>query len=148
MPVGVPEVIRPGKDLTLVTYGAACKVAMNAAGLLDEAGIDTEVIDVRSLLPFDRAGIIGESLRKTNRLVVVDEDVPGGTSAFILQQVLEHQDGYYLLDSEPVTHTAKAHRPAYGTDGNYWSKPNEESIFETVYRLMNEVNPGKFPIFF
>jgi pyruvate/2-oxoglutarate/acetoin dehydrogenase E1 component len=107
-----------------------------------------EVIDVQSLLPFDLPHLIGKSLAKTSRLVVLDEDMPGGASAYILQQVLERQDGYHLLDSKPCTITAQAHRPAYGTDGDYFSKPNVEDVFEGVYRLMHETDPARYPVFF
>ncbi len=148
VPLGVPEILRPGSDVTLVTYGAACRIAMSAAERLGETGIDTEVIDVQSLLPFDINGIIGDSIEKTGRVLFMDEDVPGGATAYMLQQVLENQGAFYALDTTPRTLSAKPHRPAYGTDGNYWSKPNVEETFEEVYRLMNEANPGKYPIFF
>jgi pyruvate/2-oxoglutarate/acetoin dehydrogenase E1 component/TPP-dependent pyruvate/acetoin dehydrogenase alpha subunit len=148
VPLGVPEIIRPGSDVTIVTYGACCRLAMEAAALLSKTGIDAEVIDVQSLLPFDLRGVLGESLKKTNRLVFVDEDVPGGTTAYMMQEVLEKQDGYRWLDSEPRTLPGKAHRPAYGSDGDYWSKPNVETIFETVYELMHEAAPGKYPLFY
>ncbi|MCS6825383.1 MAG: thiamine pyrophosphate-dependent enzyme, partial [Caldilinea sp.] len=118
LPLGIPEVLRPGKDVTLVTYGACCRIALDAAARLAELDVDVEVIDVRTLLPFDLEARIAASLRKTNRLVVLDEDVPGGASAFILQQVLETQGGYWLLDGEPRTITAQPHRPAYGSDGD------------------------------
>ncbi len=148
VPLGVPEVLRAGSDVTLVTYGACCSIALAAAAQLAAVGIEVEVIDVQSLLPFDRPCLIGRSLQKTNRLVVLDEDMPGGASAFILQQVLEGQDGYHHLDSQPRTITAQAHRPAYGTDGDYFSKPNGEDVFEGVYRLMHAAEPARFPIFF
>jgi pyruvate/2-oxoglutarate/acetoin dehydrogenase E1 component/TPP-dependent pyruvate/acetoin dehydrogenase alpha subunit len=148
VPLGVPEVIRPGTDVTLVTYGASCRIVLAAAERLAETGIQAEVVDVQSLLPFDLHGKIAESLRKTSRVVFIDEDVPGGGTAFMLQQVIEKQDGYALLDSAPRTLSAKAHRPAYGSDGNYWSKPNVETVFETVYALMHEVSPARFPFFF
>ncbi len=148
IPLGVPEIIRTGTDITIVTYGACCPVAMEAANRLAGVGIDAEVIDVRSLLPFDRYGMIGNSLKKTNRIVFIDEDVPGGCTAYMMQQVLEKQQGYNWLDSPPLTISATAHRPAYGSDGDYWSKPNSEMIFEEVYKIMHESNPGKFPIFF
>lgn len=148
IPLGVPEVLRPGSDVTLVTYGACCRLALEAAQLLAGVGIETEVIDVRSLLPFDRFGMIGESLRKTNRIVFVDEDVPGGATAYMLQEVLEKQGGYRYLDSPPRTLTAQPHRPAYGSDGDYWSKPNVEQIFETVYDLMHESDPATYPLFY
>jgi pyruvate/2-oxoglutarate/acetoin dehydrogenase E1 component len=148
VPLGVPEVIRPGTDVTLVTYGASCRIVLAAAERLAETGIQAEVVDVQSLLPFDLHGKIAESLHKTSRIVFIDEDVPGGGTAFMLQQVIEKQDGYALLDSAPRTLSAKAHRPAYGSDGNYWSKPNVETVFETVYALMHEVSPARFPLFF
>ena len=148
VPLGVPEVLRTGSDVTLVTYGACCSIALAAAAQLAEVGIEVEVIDVQSLLPFDRQGLIGQSLQKTNRLIVLDEDMPGGASAYILQRVLEGQDGYHSLDSQPRTITAQGHRPAYGTDGDYFSKPNVEDVFERIYRLMHEAEPARFPLFF
>ncbi len=148
VPLGVPEIIRAGNDVTIVTYGACCRLVMEAAALLSKTGIDVEVIDVQSLLPFDLRGVIGESLKKTNRFVFVDEDVPGGTTAYMMQEVLEKQGGYRWLDSEPRTLPGKPHRPAYGSDGDYWSKPNVETIFETVYELMHEAAPGKYPLFY
>jgi 2-oxoisovalerate dehydrogenase E1 component len=147
-PLGVPEILRSGRDVTLVTYGATCAIALEASEKLAQVGVDVEVIDVQSLLPFDRHGMIVESLKKTNRLICVDEDVPGGATAYMLQQILEVQGGYYWLDSMPVTLSAKAHRPAYGTDGDYFSKPNRETIFEAVYEMMNEANPTAYPFFY
>lgn len=148
IPLGVPEILREGSDVTLVTYGALCQNALTAAKSLEEVGIETEVIDVQTLLPFDIHGLILESLRKTSRIVFLDEDVPGGTTAYMMQQVLEVQGGYHWLDSEPRTLAAKAHRPAYGTDGNYFSKPNAEDIFEVIYDLMNEADPARYPMFY
>ena len=148
VPLGVPEIIRPGADVTLVTYGACCRIALEASDLLARVGIEVEVIDVQSLLPFDRPGMILESLKKTSRILFVDEDVPGGTTAYMLQQVIERQGGFHWLDSAPRTLPAQPHRPAYGSDGDYWSKPNRDTIFEAVYEIMHEVNPGSFPIFF
>jgi pyruvate/2-oxoglutarate/acetoin dehydrogenase E1 component len=148
LPLGVPEVLREGGDVTVVTYGACCRVVLEAAEDLAEVGIETEVIDVQTLLPFDRAGKIGESLRKTNRVVFVDEDVPGGATAYMMQQVLEGQNGYAWLDSEPRTLSGKEHRPAYASDGDYWSKPNAEEVFRTVYELLHEAEPARFPIFY
>lgn len=142
---GMPEVLRPGQDLTLVTYGACCRLALDAAEKLAKVGIETEVIDVQTLLPFDIYGKIAESLKKTNRILFVDEDVPGGTTAYMLQEVIEKQGGYYWLDSPPRTLPGAEHRPAYGSDGDYWSKPNIESIFDAVYEMMHEVDPGRFP---
>lgn len=144
-PLGVTETIREGADLTLVTYGSNCRLAMEAAEKLLDFGISIEVIDIQSLLPFDLDHQIVESVKKTNRLMVLDEDVPGGASAFILQQVLEEQNGYLYLDSKPTTLTAKAHRPAYSTDGDYFSKPSVDDIFEAVYSIMNEAEPAQYP---
>lgn len=144
-PLGVVETIREGQDLTLVTYGSSCRIALDAAELLADMGIDMEVIDVQSLLPFDRNHNIVKSLANTNRLVVMDEDVPGGASAFIMQQILEEQGGYKHLDSKPLSITAKAHRPAYGTDGDYFSKPSADDIVEQVYAMMHEADPARFP---
>jgi len=148
IPVGVPEIIRPGADITLVTYGACCRLALEAAGLLAKVGVEAEVIDVRSLLPFDRFGLIGESLKRTNRIVFLDEDMPGGTTAYMYQEVLERQGGFRWLDSEPRTLAAQPHRPAYSSDGDYWSKPNVEQIFEAVYDVMHEADPARYPLFY
>ncbi|MEZ4734328.1 MAG: thiamine pyrophosphate-dependent enzyme [Caldilineaceae bacterium] len=145
VPLGVPECLRPGSDITLVTYGACCRIALTAAAQLQELGIEVEVIDVQSLLPFDRHQSLVQSLQKTSRLVVLDEDVPGGASAYILQQVLEVQDGYHWLDSPPRTITAQPHRPAYGTDGDYFSKPNVEDVVTEIYDLMHESDPQRYP---
>lgn len=145
VPVGVPEVIRQGTDVTVVTYGSMCRIMMQAAEELEEIGISLEIIDVQSLLPFDVHHSIVESLKKTNRVVFADEDVPGGASAYMMQKVLEEQGGYFHLDSQPVTIAAAEHRPAYASDGDYWSKPNVETVFDKVYELMSEVNPQKFP---
>lgn len=148
VPLGVPEVLRSGTDITIVTYGASCKIALDSAELLAKAGISCEVLDVQTLLPFDIHGIIVESLKKTNRILFLDEDVPGGTTAYMMREVLEVQNGYRYLDSQPRTLSAKPHRPAYGTDGNYFSKPEAEHVFECVYDVMHEVNPGTYPIFY
>jgi pyruvate/2-oxoglutarate/acetoin dehydrogenase E1 component/TPP-dependent pyruvate/acetoin dehydrogenase alpha subunit len=148
VPLGVPEILRAGSDVTIVTYGACCRIALEAAEMLATAGVDAEVIDVQTLLPFDVQGIILESLKKTSRIAFVDEDVPGGGTAYMLQQVIERQGGYEWLDSEPRTIPAQPHRPSYGSDGDYWSKPNREGIFETVYELMHEADPARFPLFF
>ena len=145
VPLGVPEVIRQGRDVTIVTYGACCRVALDAADKLSKAGIEIEVIDVQSLLPFDIHGKIIESLKKTNRVLFLDEDVPGGTTAYMMQEVVEKQGGYFHLDSPAQTLSGKAHRPAYGSDGDYWSKPNSETVFDAVYEMMNEVDPGQYP---
>jgi pyruvate/2-oxoglutarate/acetoin dehydrogenase E1 component/TPP-dependent pyruvate/acetoin dehydrogenase alpha subunit len=148
VPVGVPEVLRGGTDVTVVTYGACCRIVAEAAELLSRAGVDVEIIDVQTLLPFDTRGVIVESLKKTSRVVFVDEDVPGGTTAFMMQQVLERDGGYDWLDSEPRTVSAAAQRPAYGSDGDYWSKPNRETVFEAVYELMHEADPAGYPLFY
>jgi pyruvate/2-oxoglutarate/acetoin dehydrogenase E1 component len=145
VPVGQPEILQEGTDVTIVTYGSMCRVVMEAAAELETKGISCEVIDVQSLLPFDVHHTIVESLKKTNRVVFADEDVPGGATAFMMQQVLEVQKGYQYLDSTPLTITAKEHRPAYGSDGDYFSKPNPEEIFERVYELVSEDEPSRFP---
>jgi 2-oxoisovalerate dehydrogenase E1 component len=145
VPLGVPEVLRPGGDVTVVTYGACCRIAMQAADRLSEAGVESEIIDVQSLLPFDIHGRILESLKKTNRILFLDEDMPGGTTAYMLQEVMEKQGGYYHLDSAPRTLSAAGHRPAYGSDGDYWSKPNAETVFDAVYELMHETDPASYP---
>jgi pyruvate/2-oxoglutarate/acetoin dehydrogenase E1 component/TPP-dependent pyruvate/acetoin dehydrogenase alpha subunit len=143
-PIGVVETLREGSDITLVSYGSTLRLAEQAAKELFETGIDCEIIDLQSLLPFDIHHDIVKSVAKTNRLLIIDEDVPGGASAYILQQIIEDQNAYIHLDSKPQTLTAKAHRPAYGTDGDYFSKPSIEDIYEKVYEMMHEVNPSKF----
>ncbi|HET7435813.1 MAG TPA: thiamine pyrophosphate-dependent enzyme [Thermoanaerobaculia bacterium] len=148
LPLGVPEVLREGSDVTLVSYGATLRIVIEAAELLAQSGIEAEVIDVQTLLPFDTKGVIVESLKKTNRVAFIDEDVPGGATAFMLEQVIQRDRGYEWLDSEPLTIAAKEHRPAYGSDGDYWSKPNRETIFASVYELVREANPRKYPRIF
>ncbi len=145
VPMGIPEVLREGKDLTVVTYGSMCRIVLDAALELAEVGISLEVIDVQTLLPFDSHGIIGQSIQKTNRVLFADEDVPGGGTAFMMQQVLDHQGVYAYLDAAPQTIAAQAHRPAYSTDGDYFSKPSVEDVIEKVYQIMHESNPRKFP---
>jgi pyruvate/2-oxoglutarate/acetoin dehydrogenase E1 component/TPP-dependent pyruvate/acetoin dehydrogenase alpha subunit len=145
LPLGVVETINEGADVTLVTYGSCCRIAMEAVKQLAEADISVEVIDVQTLLPFDLNHAILESVKKTNRLIVLDEDVPGGASAYILQKVLEEQGAYKYLDSEPRTLAAKDHRPAYGSDGDYFSKPSADDVFDIVYEMMQETDPDKFP---
>ncbi|WP_138430497.1 alpha-ketoacid dehydrogenase subunit alpha/beta [Fodinibius saliphilus] len=145
VPLGIPKVVSEGSDITIVSYGSTCNICESVLPELEEAGISAELIDVRTLLPFDRNHDIVESLKKTNRILFVDEDVPGGASAFMMNKVLQEQKGYYYLDSEPQCLTAKEHRAAYGSDGDYFSKPNEEDIFEAVYALMSEANPAKYP---
>ena len=144
-PIGVIDTMKSGKDITLVSYGSTLRLVEQAAKELLEIGIDCEIIDVQSLLPFDINEDIVKSVAKTNRLLVIDEDVPGGASAYILQQIVEKQNGYQYLDSMPQTLTAKAHRPSYGTDGDYFSKPSAEDIYEKIYAMMNETNPTQFP---
>ena len=146
VPLGVPDIIREGADLTIITYGACCRIALEAAERLQKVGISAEVIDVQTLLPFDRRELILQSLKKTSRILFVDEDVPGGATAYMLQQVIEHQGGYYWLDSPPRTLTGKAHRPAYGSDGDYWSKPNMDTIFQAAYEMMHAVDPRTYPL--
>jgi len=144
-PIGIVETLKTGTDITLVSYGSTLRLVAQAAKELQEIGIDCEIIDLQSLLPFDITNDIVKSIAKTNRLLIIDEDLPGGASAYILQQILEKQDGYNYLDSKPQTLTAKEHRPAYGTDGDYFSKPSAEDIYEKIYDMMNEVNPSKYP---
>ena len=144
VPLGVPEVLQEGKDVTLLTYGACIRVAEAGMDLLKKVGISVELIDVQTLLPFDLEHRIVESLKKTNRIVFMDEDVPGGASAYMMQEVLEKQGGYQYLDSPPVTLTATSHRPPYGSDGDYFSKPNPENVFETIYKLVYESEPERF----
>ena len=148
VPLGIPEILREGSDITLVTYGACCRIALEASEQLSSLGINVEVIDVQTLLPFDRSGSIVNSLKKTNRILFYDEDVPGGTTAYMMQEVLEKQNGFMHLDSKPVTLASKEHRPAYGTDGNFWSKAEAEHVVEAVYAIMHESNPGKYPQIF
>ena len=143
-PIGVVEIIKPGTDITLVSYGSTLRLVMQAADELSQIGIHCEVIDIQSLLPFDIYKDCAKSISKTNRLLIIDEDVAGGASAYILQQILEVQDGYKHLDSAPQTLTAKDHRPAYGTDGDYFSKPSAEDIYEKVVAIMHEANPHKY----
>lgn len=145
VPLGIPKVVSEGTDITIVSYGSTCNICESVLPELQEVGISAELIDVRTLLPFDRNHDIVESLKKTNRILFVDEDVPGGASAFMMNKVLQEQKGYYHLDSEPQCLTAKEHRGAYGSDGDYFSKPNEEDIFEAVYALMSEANPENYP---
>lgn len=144
-PIGVVETVKEGTDITVVSYGSTLRLVEQAAKELLEIGIDVEVIDAQSLLPFDNNHDCVKSLQKTNRLLVVDEDVPGGASAYLLQQIVDVQEGYRFLDSKPETLASKAHRPAYGTDGDYFSKPSVEDIFEKIYAIMNEADPVKYP---
>jgi pyruvate/2-oxoglutarate/acetoin dehydrogenase E1 component/TPP-dependent pyruvate/acetoin dehydrogenase alpha subunit len=145
VPLGIPEILTSGDDVTVVSYGSTLRIAQEAVKQLAEVGISVELIDVQTLLPFDIHHSIVKSLKKTNRILFLDEDVQGGATAFMMQQVLEVQDGYKYLDSAPKTLTAKDHRPAYGSDGDYFSKPNAEDIFDAVYSMMHEANPQKYP---
>ncbi len=144
-PLGKPEIVNEGTDITVVSYGSTFNIVEGVIPQLEEAGISVELIDVRTLMPFDVDHLIGKSLNKTNRLLIVDEDVPGGASAYILHKILEEQDGYFNLDSEPRCLTAKEHRPAYASDGDYFSKPNAEDIFEAVYDIMQKADAKRFP---
>jgi pyruvate/2-oxoglutarate/acetoin dehydrogenase E1 component/TPP-dependent pyruvate/acetoin dehydrogenase alpha subunit len=145
VPLGKAELLREGTDVTIVSYGSTLRIVQEAANALEAVGISIEIIDPQTLYPFDTDQICTASLKKTNKLLIVDEDVPGGASAYILQHIVEEQNGYYNLDSQPRTLTAKQHRPAYGTDGDYFSKPSKEDIVEAVYGMMSESNPVKFP---
>jgi pyruvate/2-oxoglutarate/acetoin dehydrogenase E1 component/TPP-dependent pyruvate/acetoin dehydrogenase alpha subunit len=145
VPLGIAEVVRVGSDITVVSYGSTLRLVQEAAGELSEMGISVEIVDAQTLQPFDKLHTCGQSLSKTSKLLVVDEDVPGGASAFILQQVLEEQNGYFHLDCKPRTLSAKAHRPPYGSDGDYFTKPSVDDIIEMIYSMMHESNPDKFP---
>ncbi|MFX0557928.1 alpha-ketoacid dehydrogenase subunit alpha/beta [Maribacter sp. CXY002] len=147
-PIGKVETVKEGSDITLVSYGSTLRLVEQAAKDLLEVGIDAEIIDAQTLLPFDIGHDVVKSVQKTNRLLVIDEDVPGGCSAYLLNEILEKQGAYQYLDSAPQTLSAKAHRPAYGSDGDYFSKPNVEDIFEKVYAILYEVNPQDFPHLF
>lgn len=147
VPLGIAEVIREGKDVTVVSYGSTLRVVQEAALELDKLGITIEIVDIQCLQPFDRTQVCLNSLSKTNRILVVDEDMPGGASSFILQQIVEEQNGYYHLDSKARTLSAKAHRPPYGSDGDYFTKPSVDDVVEAVYEIMNDVNPQQYPKF-
>jgi 2-oxoisovalerate dehydrogenase E1 component len=145
VPLGIPEIINEGTDITIVTYGSTHRIVLDAVKQLEPFGISCEVIDVQTLLPFDIHHSIVKSVEKTNKLLVVDEDVPGGASAYILQKIIEEQKAFQFLDAEPKTLASKPHRPAYGSDGDYFSKPNAEDVFDVVYGMMSEYNPEKYP---
>jgi pyruvate/2-oxoglutarate/acetoin dehydrogenase E1 component len=138
VPLGVPEVVRQGTDITLVSYGSTLRIVMEAAEVLAKKGIDCEVVDVQTLLPFDTGHLIAQSLKKTSRILFIDEDVPGGAAAYMFNKVMEEQGGYKLLDVAPRTLTAQAHRPCYGSDGDYFSKPNMEDMVRVVKEMMAE----------
>ncbi|MFZ4592002.1 MAG: alpha-ketoacid dehydrogenase subunit alpha/beta, partial [Ignavibacteria bacterium] len=148
LPLGLPEVLEEGNDITIVTYGATVDIVKGATAKLKELGISVEVVDVQTLLPFDRFGIILKSIQKTNRVLFIDEDVPGGATAFMMQQIVDEQGGYQYLDSKPQCLSAKAHRPPYGVDGDYFTKPSVEDVIKSVYEIMNEANPKAFPKFY
>jgi pyruvate/2-oxoglutarate/acetoin dehydrogenase E1 component/TPP-dependent pyruvate/acetoin dehydrogenase alpha subunit len=143
--LGVPEILREGSDLTLVTYGSSCRIAEDACNELEKMGISVELIDVQTLLPFDTNHMIVESVKKTNKVVFLDEDVPSGATSYMMQQIIENQEAYKYLDTEPISIASKEHRPAYGTDGDYFSKPNVDEVFNRIYDLMHNYNPEKYP---
>ena len=148
VPLGVPEILREGTDVTVVTYGSMCRIVMESAQDLEKLGVSCEVIDVQSLLPFDIHHVIKDSVKKTSRVVFADEDVPGGATAFMMQQVLENQAAYQFLDANPLTITSKEHRPAYGSDGDYFSKPNIEEVADKIYAMMNDADPQHYPLLY
>jgi pyruvate/2-oxoglutarate/acetoin dehydrogenase E1 component len=146
--LGKAEILQSGKDITVVTYGSMCRIVLEAAKRLAQIGIFVEVIDVQTLLPFDLDKVTLNSIKKTNRVIFADEDVPGGASAYMMQQVIEEQQAYYYLDSQPMTLSAKEHRPAYSSDGDYFSKPSADDVVEKVYAMMHEADPKNFPAIF
>jgi pyruvate/2-oxoglutarate/acetoin dehydrogenase E1 component len=145
VPLGMPEILEEGSDVTLVTYGSCVRIALDAIKQLYEFNISVELIDVQTLLPFDVEEMITNSVKKTNRVIFFDEDVPGGATAYMMQKVIEEQGAFRYLNTEPKTLTARDHRPAYSTDGDYFSNPNAEDVFEAVYSMMHKVNPEKYP---
>jgi 2-oxoisovalerate dehydrogenase E1 component len=145
IPLGVAEIIKPGTDITIVTYGSCVRIALEGMERLSEFGVSVELIDVQTLIPFDVNGVIAGSIKKTGRVLFFDEDLPGGATAYMMQKVLEEQGGFQYLDSPPKTLTGREHRPAYSTDGDYFSNPNADDVFEFVYDIMNEANPAKYP---
>ena len=144
VPIGKVETIKTGNDITVVSYGSTLKLVEEATKELSQVAIDVEIIDAQTLLPFDLDHDVVKSIQKTNRLVIIDEDVPGGASAYLLDQIINKQNAYEYIDSKPITITAQNHRTAYGSDGDYFSKPSIEDIFEGVYAIMNEANPKKY----
>ena len=148
VPLGKAEVLKQGNDVTVVSYGSTLRIVLEAAEELSKMGINIEVIDPQTLYPFDTGNVCGTSLKKTNKLLVIDEDLPGGGSAYITQKIIEAQNGYYSLDAQPKTLCGAEHRPPYGSDGDYFSKPSTDDIIEAVYKMMNEANPGKYPAIF
>jgi len=145
VPLGKAEILKEGNHITVISYGSTLRIVLEAAKELEALGINIEVIDPQTLYPFDTENICAQSLKKTSKLLIVDEDLPGAASAYILQQVLERQKGYYALDAPPRTLTAKDHRPPYGSDGDYFTKPSLDDIIEAVYNIMNETDPHKYP---
>jgi pyruvate/2-oxoglutarate/acetoin dehydrogenase E1 component/TPP-dependent pyruvate/acetoin dehydrogenase alpha subunit len=145
VPLGIAEVVKEGADITVVSYGSTLRIVMEAAAELEQMGVSIEVVDPQTLYPFDTTKVCHTSLKKTSKLLIIDEDIPGGGSAYLLQQILEKQGGYYLLDAQPKTLCAKEHRPPYGSDGDYFTKPSLDDVVETVYTMMSEANPGKYP---
>jgi pyruvate/2-oxoglutarate/acetoin dehydrogenase E1 component len=145
VPMGKVDVLTQGTDITLATYGTCVRIAQEAVGLLAKYGISVELIDIQTLLPFDLSSDILKSLQKTNRIVFLDEDVPGGATSYMMQEVLEKQGGYRYLDTTPTSITAAAHRPPFGSDGDYFSKPSAEDVFERIYKIMMEAEPNRFP---
>tara|TARA_B110000003_G_scaffold42819_1_gene40174 strand:- start:1002 stop:3089 length:2088 start_codon:yes stop_codon:yes gene_type:complete len=143
--IGESEYIKNGNDITVVSYGATLRLVEKASTELEKLGVSCEIIDIQSLIPFDNNNLIVESLKRTNKLLIVDEDLPGGASSYILQKIIQERNGFQYLDSPPITLTSKAHRPAYGTDGDYFSKPSMDDIIETAYSIMNDYNPNNFP---
>ncbi|MFM2102619.1 MAG: hypothetical protein RIR05_1605, partial [Bacteroidota bacterium] len=141
---GESEILHSGTDITLITYGSSVRIAQEAIQLLDQSGIQVELIDLQTLIPLDLNGCVPQSLKKTSRLCILDEDVPGGASAYIFQQLQTQYNIYSLLDAAPVFISAKAHRPAYGSDGDYFSKPNADDVYEVLYAIMQESNPQRF----
>jgi len=148
VPLGKAEIMKQGTDITVISYGSTLRIVMEAAKELEELGINMEVIDPQTLHPFDTDNVCGQSLKKTSKLLIVDEDLPGAGSAYILQRVLEAQKGYYSLDAQPRTLSAKEHRPPYGSDGDYFTKPSVDDVIEMVYSMMNETDPHKYPPIF
>jgi pyruvate/2-oxoglutarate/acetoin dehydrogenase E1 component len=145
IPLGVVDTVRPGRDLTIVSYGSTCNIAERACGTLARLGIEAELIDCRTLLPFDLDGACARSVARTNRLLIVDEDVPGGASAYLLDAILHGAGAYRHLDSAPVTLCARPHLPPYGSDGDYFSKPSHDDIVEAAYAVMSEADPARYP---
>ena len=144
-PIGIPEIVKKGNDVTVVSYGSTFNLCIEASKELEQLNISCELIDVQTLIPFDVNKEIVKSLSKTNKIIFIDEDVPGGATAYMMDQVINKQKGYFHLDSQPVTLSAKDHRPAYGTDGDYFSKPSINDIVEAIYAIMSENKPSNFP---